>query len=352
MNVRYYIGALVLLIAIAGLVTAHVDNPLLSEGCGSCHVGHGMSGEPMLVSAEEKFCYQCHGTDAERSAMISQGRLDQRASLANIEREFKKAWRHPVTQGSGHKPDERLPEGISGTINHAECVDCHNPHQRDHGGRKTYDVQGYSLSGQYVYKAVQEYEICLKCHSQKTGIGSASRAILSEFSISVVSQHPVTEGSRRGQSVSLNSSLSGSGTMKCTDCHTNDDASGPRGPHGSRYEFLLSGRYDRDVFMDESPFAFEFCYSCHDRNSILGNESFSLHREHIMGDPIKGIKGTSCFTCHASHSSKTAPYLIKFNPEAVSVDGRSGRTSYRSEGDGSGECYLKCHGFSHGPGRY
>lgn len=353
MKRRLGIFVLLPLVLLISLAFAHIDSPLLPEGCGSCHVGHGAPGEPMLSHGEEDFCYLCHGTEESRSAMKLQGRLASQAELPNLEKEFSKMYRHPVKEGSGHSPVEVLPDRIGGSVNHAECVDCHDPHQRAHiGADRTSGVQGYSLSGQYLDEATREYEVCLKCHADKTGMTGSSRAILSEFDINVVSQHPVTERTSTSRSVSLSAALSGSELMKCSDCHTNDDPSGPRGPHGSRYEFLLSGRYDRDAYADESPFAYAFCYSCHDRRSILGNESFPLHREHIAGDPLRGLKGTSCYTCHASHSSSGNPYLIEFSSEAVSRDKNTGWLSYSSHGHRSGECTLTCHDYNHSPAEY
>ena len=140
--------------------------------------------------------------------------------------------------------------------------------------------------------------------------------------------------------------------MLCSDCHRSDDSDGARGPHGSNYEFLLSGNYNRNVYVQESPFEFEFCYSCHDRNSILNNESFSKHRQHVEGDPVTGRRGTSCFTCHTSHGSLDNPNLIRFNPQAVSAEKSGQGVEYMQTGSGSGTCVLECHGYNHAPGRY
>ena len=331
---------------------AHVDNTQLPEGCGSCHVGHGMSGQAMLEQAEEDFCYKCHGSDDQESSMKSSGRLAAWADPADIEREFKKQYRHPVEEGLGHSPVEKLPNPAKSSVSHAECVDCHNPHQRIHPGRKTtYQVSGYSMSGQYLQTSTNEYEICLKCHVG-SGTGTTKKDVQREFSYSTKSQHPVTKPATGLKSTSLTKALGAGATMKCSDCHTSDDPNGPRGPHGSNYPFLLSGNYSTDPFEDESPFTYEFCYSCHDRSSILGNDSFPLHREHIVGDPLRGIRGTSCFTCHAAHSSDTNAHLIDFNSAAVSSDKRTGRISYIQLGERSGECALTCHGYKHSPERY
>ncbi len=335
-----------------GSLLAHVDNYLLPEECGSCHVGHGLKGEPMLTHPEEKACYQCHGSDSKRASMKSSGKLAQQADLADLEKEFNKLYRHPVKRGSGHSSSERLPGLSSSMINHAECVDCHNPHQRITTGEKTYDVQGYSLSNQYITKSSKEFEVCLKCHGTSVNIKSRSKNYSQVFALRNQSQHPVTTAISNNKSASLKLSLDFDNSMKCSDCHSNDDKDGPKGPHGSKHKHLLTGNYDTDVYNNENNYAYEFCYSCHSRTSILSNASFPLHKEHIVGDPIKNRKGTSCFTCHASHSSEKNKYLINFNPEAVSLDDVTRKIQFNSTGTNAGECYLTCHNYSHSPGKY
>lgn len=331
---------------------AHVANPDLVEGCGSCHVGHGMSDEPMLSESQEDACYQCHGSNDKQSMMKSTGKLAPQAVPADIEREFKKPFRHPVENTGEHSPQEQLPNFAKGRVAHAECVDCHNPHQRILPGvRQVAEVSGYSISGQYLEKATREYEICLKCHSDVIGAKS-NDDIRTQFDPGVRSMHPVTRPVTSGRRASLATSLTSGGVMNCSDCHRSAEPDGPRGPHGSMYQFMLSGNYSTDGQGDESPLAYQFCYSCHERNSILGNESFPLHREHIVGDPFKGIPGTSCYTCHSSHSSEDNPYLIRFNRQVVNGTPMGNRVEFRSLGERVGECYLNCHGSSHDPARY
>ena len=182
--------------------------------------------------------------------------------------------------------------------------------------------------------------------------GKSSDDIRAQFAPGMRSMHPVTRPSTNVRRVSLVTSMASGGMMNCSDCHRSADPDGPRGPHGSMYEFMLSGNYTVDGTADESPLAYQFCYSCHERNSILGNESFPLHREHIVGDLIKGIPGTSCYTCHSSHSSRNNPYLIDFNRQVVRGTRIGGRIEYRSLGEKAGECYLNCHGREHDPARY
>ncbi|MEA3444713.1 MAG: cytochrome c3 family protein [Bacteroidota bacterium] len=344
----------ILILSIGTVAYSHVDNNLLTEGCGSCHVGHGMDSEPMLEKSEEEFCYQCHGAGDKRSEMVSKGKLASSVNLTNIEAEFDKLYRHPVKEGFGYSPTEKLPSFSGAPSTHAECVDCHNPHQRiNKSGKQVYEVSGYSLSGQYLEKSVYEYEICFKCHIDILNISNDSKNSFKEFSLSTVSQHPVTRPSiKSGKIVSLNKSLGASNTMKCSDCHRSDDPNGPKGPHGSNYRFLLSGNYEIDPFTDESPMAYEFCYSCHDRSSLLSNESFPYHRQHIIGNMLNNVKGTSCYTCHASHSSQRNDHLIDFNKEAVTIEKKTRKLMYIKTGIGNGECYLSCHGHEHSPAKY
>ena len=353
MNIKLYIPLLITLVLIPGIAGSHVGSFLLPEGCGSCHVGHGLSGEPMLAESQEEFCYRCHGASERRSQMVSEGLLSQGAELMDIKAEFEKPFRHPVAEGFGYDPTEKLPAIDGSSVNHAECADCHNPHQRIMNGiKQTSDVPGYSATGQYLDKVVHEYEICLKCHVDLTAGLGTKKDILQQFSASVRSMHPVTRPTSGSRTSSLKSSLIAGATMNCSDCHRSGDESGPAGPHGSNYRFLLSGNYNTDGKADESPLSYEFCYSCHDRESILDNESFPMHSQHIEGDPLRSIPGTSCYTCHASHSSQRNPFLIQFNPEVVTRSSLNSLLEYRSNRDRSGQCFLKCHDHSHDPAEY
>lgn len=349
------IGSYVLFLTLvcSGVLFPHSGSLYLPEGCGSCHVGHGMASEPMLAESQEKFCYQCHGSEENRSVMKAKGKLAEGARLANIEREFEKQYRHPVEEALGHSPVEKLPSFDGSSAAHAECVDCHNPHQNiNRAPGKADEVSGFSASGQYLDKAVREYEICFKCHSVIGANRDSDKDIRRQFEIGKRSMHPVTQPIVGAQQYSLKSSLVPGGLMKCTDCHSSDDPNSPAGPHGSIYSGLLIGNYDKSGKMDESPLAYQLCYSCHERTSILGNESFPLHREHIVGDPLKNIPGTSCYSCHASHSSDKYGNLIRFNPEMVTRSATGNQIYYRSKGEKTGQCYLVCHSYDHGPADY
>jgi predicted CXXCH cytochrome family protein len=346
-------GAIIGLLCLPAAAPGHEDSLLLPEGCGSCHVGHGLSGQPMLALSEEEFCYQCHGSSEKRTRMVDTGRLSAAAVLSDIEAEFQKTYRHPVEEGFGHSPQEELPRLSAGKVRHAECVDCHNPHQKIRGGEAALlEVKGYSVAGRHLQTSAYEYEVCLKCHSDRLGLSTGERSLTNDFSLDARSQHPVTRPGSGTRPPSLLSPIGKNGTMKCSDCHRSDDPDAPAGPHGSSHQYLLSGNYDLGVYVDESPFAFEFCYSCHDRSSILDNESFPLHRQHLLGDPLEGRSGTSCYTCHVSRGSLSELHLLEFNPQAVQPEDLSRVIEYRQLGSGSGQCLLKCHDYNHGPGKY
>ena len=306
----------------------------------------------MLDRTEEEACFRCHGAEEDRTREIAEGRLAAGADLHDLEREFRKPYRHPVIEGSGHSPTERLDGGRLTEVSHAECVDCHDPHQRVGRGRLSgFEVSGLSLSGQHLETGALEYQVCLKCHGERPSVDGTVRSLREEFARNVQSQHPVTREPSGRDLPSLLPTAS-SRRLLCSDCHGNDDAGGPRGPHGSVHEFLLTGNYDREVHAEESPFAFELCYGCHDRESILADESFPFHSLHVLGDPLARRSGTSCFTCHASHGVPGAPGLVRFNAQAVEPAGLARQLRYRKTGASAGECFLSCHGYEHAPGEY
>ncbi|MFN0135891.1 MAG: hypothetical protein ACKVS9_07205 [Phycisphaerae bacterium] len=66
-------------------------------------------------------------------------------------------------------------------------------------------------------------------------------------------------------------------------------------PHGSRLLFLLVDHYRTADFTVESASSDALPYRCHDRGSILADDSFPLHRVHVA----RG--NTPCSACHAPH---------------------------------------------------
>ncbi|HJW08441.1 MAG TPA: cytochrome c3 family protein, partial [Holophagaceae bacterium] len=171
------------------------------------------------------------------------------------------------------------------------------------------------------------------------------------------------------------------GTLDCTSCHANPNPSGPRGPHTSPFPSLLKAAYGHEAELagagDRSN---ELCFTCHDKASIQGNQSFPLHAQHILGftgsagaqprrpDAFMGLpliarppapgpatagfgRPTACATCHDPHGAPKAPALIRFDP-AVVTRSSFGIIEFQRTGLGHGSCTLSCHGYDHVQTRY
>lgn len=331
---------------------------MADNGCTTCHMTHGApENERLLRARAYDLCITCHNGITARDVAGETGRR------------------------SGHRPSRFFnkhdpAEDPRAMPPHVDCVDCHNPHAAQNNpfamsqrlGNRTAPfaiygmehVAGISLSGVPVEKAQRPYEVCFRCHSDnpvpirdrivrdREDLGNVRR----QFQLTAASAHPITFAARRGAGdvPSLLPALRGGGTIDCQDCHNNPDArelggSGPNGPHGSRYPFLLAARYETRDFTPESADAYSLCYKCHDRNSILGDESFPLHRNHV----VRGQ--TPCSACHTAHgvsgSASEHDHLINFDLSIV-----GGARQFRDLGRQKGSCTLTCHGVNHVNFRY
>jgi predicted CXXCH cytochrome family protein len=329
------------------------------NGCMTCHKIHSAPYPERLLrfEREEENCLNCHsGTIAD----------------FNIAADIGKRAAHEVERRTDvHDPAEN-PFTMR---RHVECVDCHNPHAVRHNPigtvRGTFgqtvkgpnlNVSGMAISGGYRDDAVFLYEICFKCHGDSTGRPrlNTSRQVTQtntrlEFQVGNPSFHPVAGPRRSPDSRSLIPPLRPGSIITCTDCHNSDNArsmggSGANGPHGSRFESLLVRNYETDDFTAESAQAYALCYGCHDRERILGNESFPSHRRHVVDIQAP------CNVCHDPHgiyrgqgNSTNHSNLINFDLSVVmpadTPEGR--RIVYEDTGTLSGSCTLTCHGFTH-----
>jgi len=330
------------------------------NGCLNCHQIHGATQRERLLRfvREEDNCLNCHS-----GAVAS----------FNIAGEINKRYNHWVTRRTGvHDPAEN-PFVMR---RHVECVDCHNPHAVEHNPfgavRGTLGqvakgpnlgVSGVSASGRQIERAQFLYEVCFKCHGESLSrprrLATQRQVIQTntrlEFQTSNPSYHPVI-GPRRNQDVvSLLPPWRVGSMVSCTDCHNSDDSRfaggmGPNGPHGSRYEPLLVANYRTDDYTTESADAYALCYRCHDRDSVLGDESFSRHQRHIVD-----IR-TPCSACHDPHGISRGQgnavnhgSLINFDLSIVSEANtpQGPRLEYLDRGRLTGTCTLTCHGFAH-----
>lgn len=325
-------------------------------GCEGCHASHSAGGQQRLLyyAEEEKNCYACHN-----------GKI----AILDIEAQFQKFSAHPVSATSGiHDPIES-PALI--TNRHVECEDCHNPHAANNrtaappsvSGRLD-KVSGLDLNRVAVDPSTYEYEICFKCHADfAPQISFVPRVVDTTnkrlaFDMVNPSYHPV-EGSGRNSDVpSIPSTyelmLTADSIIYCTSCHK-DDNGVSRGPHGSNYAPILGYQYETGDGIPENFQNYALCYRCHNRTSILNNESFPRHREHIANDNSLTPRPTSCSVCHDSHGvpddgglSGDHTHLINFDIRVVQPTPGNIYPFFTDNGlPFSGSCTLVCHGKVH-----
>ena len=325
-------------------ISSHRDWQKLPRMCASCHVGHGVAGSAMLPKAEEDFCYQCHGDFQEIDVLLRSNRLSPTVRTRNMRLEFNKANRHPVELRSDVLPAPTEAGRRASNPSRSECLDCH----RGHGVSRPMVGAGVPKLST-LEEGKFEYELCYRCHAGVSQFSVARKDIKAWFDTKNPSFHPLEAAGKNSDVPSLREPYSILSQVNCTDCHNNDNLDGPRGPHGSTNAALLEKRYATRDFISESTEEYALCYKCHDRESILTDQSFPHHERHVV------IARTSCFTCHSSHGSELSPHLIRFREDIDPLriqPSSSGRLEFIDRGRYSGECYLTCHGIDHDPKSY
>lgn len=319
------------------------------NGCGNCHVSHSAGGHQRLMNyaIDEDNCLVCHTGNV---------------ATQNIGAELTKPYGHFVQNYMGqHDAAENFVLG--GVPKHVECADCHNAHQSDPtpspgapvvSGAIT-GVSGIDSSGLAVKYAQNQQEICYKCHGDNNVSSSLTinRQLPQlntrlEFDPGNPSFHPVAGTGVNPNVPSLQSPYTTLSRLACTDCHNNDNASGPKGPHGSTYPYLLVKNYTTADNTTESPLTYELCYTCHSRASLLANQSFKAHSSHIV------TYQAPCSACHDAHGVSNTQgnavnnaALINFDLSIVLPDSL-GQLRFEKTATG-GQCYLNCHGATHDP---
>ncbi|NWF75159.1 MAG: cytochrome C [Nitrospirae bacterium] len=326
----------------SGIKRPHGDESKLLKGCASCHKGHGIYNTPMLSVRKELFCFKCHGHSIYVENAKRSGDIANDVKTEDIQKEFEKPYHHPIEKTGIHRYDEIIPEVDGAMPRHSDCVDCHHHHYVKKENKMS-GIRGINKDGVKV-RITSEYELCFKCHSYSANLPSNQTNKAEILNPSNPSFHPIIAPGTNTDVPSLIPPLSTSSLIKCTDCHNNDEPSGPKGPHGSIYKYILSKNYTT-IDSSEGPFQYELCYSCHRRSSILSNESFQLHNLHISN------VGTSCRTCHNPHGSIQYTHLIDFNRATV-MPSKSMQLEYRDLGIRAGQCFLNCHGHEHDPAVY
>ncbi|NOG53754.1 MAG: hypothetical protein HND57_05415 [Planctomycetes bacterium] len=318
--------------------------------CTGCHTSHSSQSGPYLLRRvnQSRTCLRCHdGTHPP-----AQNILDDMSKI-NV-------------HDTDREVDPADPEPFM-----AACTDCHNPHTMKTGTASVPDVHpvfgdidGVNASGAPVDTASYEFEVCFKCHSDNPATDPwVSRMITQnntrlEFDPGAISYHPVEAPGRNPDVPSLKPGWTVNSMVYCSDCHGSDTSSkgggsGPDGVHGSNQEPNLILNYETADYTNESAQAYALCYKCHDRSSILNDESFEEHDKHIRDED------SPCSACHDAHGISSAQgtstgnsHLINFDRSLVTPDRRYGRLEFIDNGRFAGECYLRCHGENHDPEDY
>jgi predicted CXXCH cytochrome family protein len=327
-------------------------------GCESCHTAHAAGGQQRLLyfPEEERTCYLCHD-----------GRIAQQDIVGQVQ----KASAHRVEATTGvHDPKESPALLIT---RHVECQDCHNPHAANAApaaaplvSGKLEKVSGVDANRAAVNSARNEYEVCFKCHAdfgpqvsfRPRVIDTANTRL--EFSTLNPSYHPVIGVGKNPNVPSIPSafepSLSATSIIYCTACHS-DDSGVSRGPHGSNERPILVRRYETADGTQESTTSYALCYQCHNRTSILNDDSFKKNLLSGKGGHSGHLAaGTPCSACHDPHGivddmlTGSHTHLINFDITIVSPIGAvppDHKPRFNDAGTFSGSCTLVCHGVTH-----
>ena len=367
------------------------------NSCVSCHQQHNANGPARLLRAatpsapgvdpSTQDCITCHSVAGNISPAIP-----------NVYAEFGKTGAHLLPAGTNMHDEAET--AVLNNNRHATCVDCHNAHATN--PTTTYSappgvrppeasVTGVSASDgtTALTPAINEYEICFRCHGTSTGqqvlplkygplptrlvfVGDPLN-LVPQFSATATSSHPVTHtrSSPFPQPSLRTSMLNQNGTEStsrlvgnqifCTDCHNSDDnrefgGTGPNGPHGSTYPHILERNYvisqattpgtavnnlmPTPDLGAQGPYA--MCAKCHDLTIVASASSWMYHSQHIAD-------GFSCSVCHTAHGigvangSVTGERLINFDVSVVAPNGTAPITYNR----GSNTCTLTCHNHAH-----
>jgi hypothetical protein len=131
--------------------------------------------------------------------------------------------------------------------------------------------------------ARSEYEVFLKCHGDDSIDRDFVPRVLPDtnkrraFDPNNASFHPVIAMVRNLDVPSIPSQLEPSRTstdrITCSTCHADDDGA-TGGPYGSVYAPILRERYETAYRTTESYENYALCHRCHDRQSMLSDQSF------------------------------------------------------------------------------
>lgn len=269
--------------------------------CATCHHPHGSANDHLVAYnydnsaaySEEKLCLTCHKSGGPPGA-------------ADLQSLLTKTYKHPTDTVTGVHKDTEAADNLAhspvDSKRHSECTDCHNPHEATNASAtapatsgKTRGVGGVRSDGAVINPIVNQYELCLKCHSSYTSQPLGQGNKLLEFDAANNSYHPV-------ESIGRNSGISPSAfvgpwtwdkVVYCTDCHGNDDPAGANCPLGSNNANILKKPY---TSTDRS-----LCFDCHSQTTYTTPGATGSRWVGHNG----GLGGHQrCQDCHETHGNK------------------------------------------------
>jgi len=307
------------------------------KACLACHKPHSGGGKPYVLAAvEQNTCYNgtnigCHGSSAT-------------SATNRIGPELQKTWSHPTNTTDGLHKDVSGGEsaGELGSANrHAECQDCHNPHQAQQtavrvtrgairisaalkgtwGVEPTWPTPSTTMTNNdnalvtptvftKVTDPTDEYQVCLKCHSSYVSLPGGKRDIAAEINPQYSSYHGIVPGGTTNTYVNTTTANEPWGTNKrvwCSDCHGSESTTSPQGPHGSTNNGIGPGTSNSDKLLVATIASTEanatpLCLVCHKTASYWTGATGSRYGEHGFGSHTR-IEG--CFACHMWDYSST-----------------------------------------------
>jgi len=332
-----YVLAAGVSVTVAMAANPHLDRSIVQSGCPACHESHGVSRSPMLPAPQTEVCLSCHGSKARADQQVSRGVMSPNANLQLLTPTLAQPFTHPISEDAYSR---REPGVVT-------CTSCHTPHRSTTNfSQRLIPLGQQKLSTRNPTRP--EFQLCESCHGDQ-GVDTQNLLDISHLiNPNNSSFHPI-ESSAPGTSPSVVPRLAGQ-VINCTDCHGNSKQAGPRGPHGSDFRYILTLQYVTVDGDRESLSTYALCYGCHEREAVLETSPFPQHGMHIVG------QRASCATCHNAHGSVDNRALVRFGEETiiggVSPSVTTGLLRFESSGQGSGACYLTCHGVDHNPKTY
>lgn len=319
--------------------TSHKD-------CIWCHTQHDAA-EPSQIRKfgdEENLCFHCHDGQAHT---VDGKDINGGAAITDIQAQVTKLTAHKVQNHTGeHDPVQVEGSPPKNKPKHVECSDCHNQHASNgvphtQGTNQASGILAgleglaadYSSAIAVGYPTLSvvnpidyEYELCLRCHSSANSTGNGGwwsttldpssssynpSAYMDKYINPKNKEHHAfveagnTTNTAMNNTFTPNSGIDINSTIYCSDCHGNDNPSGPEGPHGSDTDFNVR----KSEYTDSEGNSY-VCYDCHwvEVYGPGGNYNYySRFPEHQKTNHTKthssiaypsNIPNYACFLCH------------------------------------------------------